>query len=183
MTVSASTTAAVQRANAACDRAVHALRSSAIPTEALAEFVPEGRRFGIFPKAATMKPIGDVWRLGSLLLHTDASLSQLGKATRSLERGRVGYQSMSREERRDIAAAALHGGYPVGTPVNYAAPPLTLTDAALSQLDDTALIGLADDEVRVRWRRGASLAGAPTLAQYLSERVDLLIHPPFSRDQ
>lgn len=176
----ATPSSAILHAQAATQATAQALQTASIPTEALAAYVPEGRRFGIFPRAATMRPIGEVWRLGTLLLHTDGTLSQLGKATRSLERGRIGYQSLSREERRDIAAAALQGGYPEGTAVNYDAAPLELTDAAFAALDTGSLVGIADGEVRVRWRRGAALSGAPTLQQYLTERAELLIHPPFS---
>lgn len=173
--------------------------------EGLAEFVPAGTRFKVLPRPATMRPIGEVWRLGLLLLGTEfgvgpeaaagkapqhgnaAGAEQLpttrlwgvGRATRAAERGRPGYQSASREERREIAAAALRGGYAIGTPVNFEARPLPL-DAegllALGPTDTTCPIGFSGDEVRVRWRPGAPLEGAQTLADYLTERVDLIIH-------
>ena len=174
--------AAVERAAAARDWAVRSLSAAGIAPEALAEFVPAGKRLLIFPRAATMRPIGEVWRLGRLLLGTSGDLFALGTATRAAERGRVGYQSLTREARKDIAAAALHGGYPIGTPVNFNAAPLPLTEDALGQLGTDAPIGVADGEVRVRWRDGATLAGAPTLAAYLAERVELLINPPFGRN-
>lgn len=126
-----------------------------------------------------MRAVGEVWRLGSLLLDTEARLYTSGHATRSAERGRPGYQSVSKEERREIAAAALRGGYPIGTPVNYDAIliPLPLTPEDLSPGEDGP-VGIRDGELRVRWRPGASLDGAPTLAAYLSERVGLLTDPP-----
>jgi hypothetical protein len=40
-------------------------------------------------------------------------------------------------------------------------------------------VGYADGEFRVRWRPGAPLQGAPTLADFLAERIELLIAPPF----
>lgn len=166
------------RAARACAATVSALRFAGIVPEALAEFVPEGRRLFVLPRAATMRPIGEVWRLGTLLLGTEGGLWAAGKATRAAERGRVGYQSVSREDRRDLAAAALQGGYPIGTPVNFDARPLPLDIVALRSLCADSPIGLAGDEVRVRWRAGASLDEAPTLESYLRERASLLIDPP-----
>ena len=179
----------VDRASQACRDAVAQLTRARIAPEALAEYVPAGRRFVLFPRAATMRPLGEVWRLGRLLLSTEAALYATGRATRAQERGRVGYQSLSREERKDIAAAALHGGYPVGTPVNFDALPLLLAElAAEHKLSPTSVpeaevpIGLNDGAFRVRWRAGAPLAGGQTLESYLAERVELLIHPPFAAD-
>jgi len=160
---------------AACEAAARDLQTAAIAPEALAEYVPP-RRVLLFPRPAKMVPIGEVWRLGTLLLGTDATLYALGRATRAAERGRPGYQSLSREERREIAAAALRGGYPVGTPVNYDARELDLSPAGLAELrgDATAPIGVEDSAARVRWRAGASLQGAPELHDYLRERIALL---------
>lgn len=156
------------------------LRQANIAPEALAEFVPDGRHLWVLPRAATMRPIGEVWRLGSLLLDTSGGLWAAGEATRAAERGRVGYQSLSREERRDIAAAALRGGYAVGAAVNYGATALPLDAPGLAALDADAPIGLSGDELRVRWRAGASLDGAQTLESYLRERASLLITPPLA---
>lgn len=155
-----------------------ALREAGIAPEALAELVPEGRRLLLLRRAAAMRPLGEVWRLGSLLLGTDGRLYAAGRATRSAERGRVGYQSLSREERRELAAAALRGGYPAGAAVNFDAVPLPLDAAGVSALGPDAPFGLAGGELRVRWRAGAPLDGAPTLEQYLAERVGLLVDPP-----
>lgn len=66
-----------------------------------------------------MRQIGEVWRLGMLLLSPDGALYAQGLSTRAAERGRPGYQSASREVRRDLAAAALAGGFTVGTPVHF----------------------------------------------------------------
>lgn len=150
------------------------LREAGAAPEALAELVPEGRRLIVLRRPAHMRPLGEVWRLGVLLLGTDGRLYASGRATRAAERGRVGYQSTSREERRELAAAALRGGYPEGAPVNFDAVPLPLGGA----LGPGAPIGFSGGEIRVRWRAGASLDGAQTLAQYLEERVGLLVDPP-----
>ena len=171
---------ALDRAAHACADAVAALQQAGVPPEPLAEYVPEGRRFFVLPKPATMRAIGEVWRLGSLLLDAEGRLWAAGRATRAAERGRIGYQSVSREERRDIAAAALHGGFATGTTVNYGAGQLPLDEDSTQAPGAEAPIAFANGEVRVRWRAGASLEGAPTLAQYLTERVNLLIDPPFA---
>jgi len=178
-----------ERAAVACSEAARALREAAVELEALAELVPERRRLGIFRRPATMRKLGGAWRLGVLLLGDDAdeiSLYAMGRTTRAAERGRAGYQSRSLEDRRDLAAAALRGGYPPGTPVNFDARRLPLDGSALGRLCPELPIDLhaaaSDDEtrleVRVRWRPGAALDDAPTLERYLTERVALLVDPP-----
>ena len=174
--------AAFERARAACRAAAERLAASGVPPEALAEFVRPRRGF-LRRRPGTMRPIAEVWRIGPVLLAAGGELYALGHATRSAERGRPGYQSESLEERREIAAAALRGGYPVGTAVNYDADPLPLNPLhpeAASALPVPGPLGIADGEVRVRWSAGAPLSGAPALATFLADRVALLIDPPFS---
>ena len=203
------TRAAWQRARQACAASALELREAGIALEALAEYVPERGTF-LWRRKATMRPLGEAWRLGTLLLGADGALYAHGHSTRSAERGRPSYQSESREVRREIAAAALHGGYPVGTPVNYDATQLLAAasgpgqadfggeptgavfdpDHAAAGPDSSAAtspprelpVGLAEGEVRVRWRAGAPLTGAQTLEAFLAERVELLINPPFARN-
>ena len=188
------TRAGEDRAARACAETAEALRRAGVEPEALAELVPAGRRLLVLPRPATMRPIGEVWRLGSLLLDAEGGLWAAGRATRAAERGRPGYQSASREDRRDLAAAALHGGYPAGSPVNFDAQRLPLDTASVLALGDDAPIGIAAGdaeraanagglpEIRVRWRAGAPIDGAPTLEQYLRERAALLIDPPLGAD-
>lgn len=171
---------AEDRAKRACTVTADALQRAGVATQALAELLPAGRRLLILSRPARMRQIGEVWRLGSLLLDMHGGLWAAGQATRAAERGRPGYQSASREERKDIAAAALRGGFPVGSPVNFDATPLPLDVEAVLALDEASPLGWADGEVRVRWRAGASLVGAPTLEEYLRERADLLINPPLA---
>lgn len=173
-----STASLVDRAALAGRGAARLLQAAGVTPEALAEFVPAGRRFGVLPRPATMRPLGEVWRLGVLLLDTEGRLYLAGRATRAAERGRVGYQSVSREKRRDIAAAALHGGYPEGSPVNFDAVPLPDDEAGLLALGPDSPIGVSGEELRVRWRTGAPIEGAATLERYLGERVGLLVDPP-----
>lgn len=156
------------------------LREAGVAPEALATYVPEHRKL-LIPRRARMLPLGNVWRLGTLLVGADPDVAALyvaGRATRSAVRPYPGNQSVSREERRDLAAAALLGGYPEGTAVNFDALPVPLDDAALGALDPALPLGLVGGELRVRWRAGAPLDGAQTLRAYLAERVELLVHPP-----
>lgn len=166
------------RAAAACAAAVRALREAGIAPEGLAELEPEGRRLRVLRRPPRMRPIGEVWRLGTLLLGADGRLYAAGRTTRAAERGRTGYQSLSLEDRRELAAAALRGGYPAGAPVNFDAVPLPLGLDAAGELGAEAPLGVAGGELRVRWRAGAPLEGAQTLEQYLAERVGLLVDPP-----
>ena len=150
------------------------LFEAGVDTEELAEYVATHKRFLFFSRPASMKPLAKVWRLGELLLDTEANLWSVGRTTRAAPRGRLGYQSLSLEDRRDIAAAALRGGYAAGTTVNFDAEQLPLSLEALEQLDESSPLGVLNSEVRVRWRNGAPLEDSPTLANYLSERIDLL---------
>lgn len=156
------------------------LNDAGVPPEALATFVPERRKF-LIRRKATMQPLGNVWRLGAVLVGTDPDAPALfiaGRTTRSAVRPYPGNQSVSREERRDIAAAALHGGYPEGTTVNFDALRVPLEGSTLAGLSPDLPLGVVGETLRVRWRAGAPLDGAPTLAAYLAERVELLAHPP-----
>ena len=169
----------VETAARAARQAAERLRQAGVAPEALAELVPE-RRVLLVRRAATMRPLGEVWRLGTILLGAgeEPTLFAAGRTTRAAVRPHPGNQSISREERRDIAAAALAGGYPEGTSVHFDAVPVPLDAEALGALGPEHPLGVAGGELRVRWRAGAPLDGAPTLASYLAERVELLADPP-----
>nr|WP_255499204.1 hypothetical protein [Leucobacter sp. cx-169] len=173
------------------------MHAAGIAPEALAELIPEHRRFlRRIPPA--MRPTGAVWRLGVLLLvspedHVSPAQKTrrrqdpapslplwlvAGPSTRSAERGRPNFQSESREQRREIAAAALRGGYPVGTIVHFDAEALPSDDAGLAVLGDDSPVGLHDGVPRVRWRAGMPLASSGEFERYVSERVGLLVEPP-----
>lgn len=174
--------AAAARAAAACAETAARLAAEGVEPEHLAELEP-ARKVLLWTRPARMRAGGRVWRIGPLLLGADGALFAAGRATRAAERGRPGYQSVSREARRELAAAALRGGFASGDPVNYDALALPIADpAALRALAaDPAVaelpLGLADGEVRVRWRAGAPLAGAQTLAAFLTERAALIRSP------
>lgn len=168
---------ALARAARACTDTAEQLCADGVAPEHLAAVVTS-RRVLIWTRPARMQSLGTVWRIGPLLLDAGGHLYAAGQATRAAERGRPSYQSESREERREIAAAALRGGFAAGDPVNFDAVPLPLTEDLLELTSDSKLpIGLADGEVRVRWRPGASLEGAQTLAAFLHDRAALLRNP------
>lgn len=176
--------AIAERCSEALSGARDELVAHGVDPEGLAEFAPSHRRL-LIARPARMLPLGRVWRLGVLLLATEddpPALYAAGRVTRSAERGRPNHQSLSREERREIAAAALRAGYPTGAPVNYASTRIPLDTAGVAALAGEAAgegpLGVFDGELRVRWRRGAPLDPAPSLASYLAERVELLVDPP-----
>ncbi|MGO3146044.1 MAG: hypothetical protein ACTIJ6_00020 [Leucobacter sp.] len=182
----------VNTAREAITSAQRQLREAGVQPEALAEFVPE-RRVLFVKRPATMTPLGEVWRLGTLLLsaesvrmpgdarastHQQSVLYAARHTTRAAVRLHRGNQSISREERRDIAAAALAGGYAAGTTVHFDAQPIFLEPHVLRELSPEYPLGVAEGELRVRWRAGAPLDGAPAFSEYLAERVSLLTDPP-----
>lgn len=153
------------------------LRDAGIAPDGLATYVGEGRRLWFFRKRATMLPIGEAWPLGALLLTPKGELYAAGHTTRAAAFGRPQYQSVSREERRAIAAAALGGGFAAGAVVHYDALPIHPSDEELLALGPDSPVGVWRGELRVRWRPGASLESAPTLGSYLAERAELLVRP------
>lgn len=135
--------------------------------EALAEFVPERRAYGI-RRRPRMRPLGRVWRLGVLLLDADGAFLATGEVTRATPPGHPNFQSASGEARRAHRAAAFAGPFARGEVVNFDARPIDPEAPAEPIL-------VEGDRVFVRW----SPAGAPApLDAYLEERVALLAHPP-----
>lgn len=157
------------------DRALQRLSSAQARTEALAEWVPEHRVL-LVPRPAVLRSRGRVWRLGVFLLGADGTLYETGLATRALEPGRPGYQSLSAEQRRAYRAAASRGRFPRGETVNFAAVPVDLDPDALRA--STGRLFIADGRALVRWNARATDADAVDLASYLDDRVGLLAEPP-----
>lgn len=167
----------VDRITAYCLELVGSLQRAGVQPEPLAILLAAHKRWGVITVAAKMLPVAEVWRLGVLLVDTDGQLWVAGRTTRAAERQRRSFQAASLEERRDIAATALKAGYDLGQSVNYDAARLDL--AALTESPEAdGVVAWHDDVLRVRWRAGADLAGAPTVEEYLSERTALLLTPP-----
>ena len=100
---------------------------------------------------------------------------QLG-AQRATPPGRAQYQSISAETRRAYRAAAERGHFAPGDTVNFDAAPIDLDADALRASRGPLL--LRDGRVLVRWSAAVADADARDFVPYLTERVDLLAHPP-----
>jgi len=166
---------AIARIHAAIADAIAALATADARREALAELIPARRTF-LIRREPVLRRVGAVWRLGVFLLEPDGALRATGTLIRATPPGRPQNLSRSVEDRRSLRAAARRGGFRDGETVNFDAPRIPL-DAALLHAADGPLF-LRDGEALVRWSPAAGDAGARPFAGYLSERVDLLAHPP-----
>jgi hypothetical protein len=162
---------------------VAALQRADARTEALARFDERRAILGI-RRGPVMTPLGRVWRLGVLLLDTDARLHGVGRVTRAIEPGRVTNQNPRAEERRDYRRAA-HGRFAEGDTVNFDTvtlaldPPTLRAQAAAVQAGDRRpLLILRGDTVAVRWNAQPGENAFTPLGPYLAERAELLTAPP-----
>lgn len=156
-------------------RAAARLAEAGARDEALAEYVPP-RRVMLFTRDAVMVPEGRVWRLGVLLLTSDARVFATGSITRALEPGRPAYQSQSAETRRDYRAAAFRGRFARGETVNFDATPIELDAQTLRS--STGPLFIDGDQALVRWNIASGDPSAMPLETYLADRVALLADPP-----
>ncbi|MFF2372434.1 hypothetical protein [Agromyces sp. NPDC058110] len=150
------------------------LSAAGARTEVLAEYEPARRVLGI-PRAARMTRIGEVWRLGVLLVSTDGRLFATGRVVRAERAARKSITAESVAEQRALRAAAVKGGIPEGAAVSFDARPVELDEAAAAAASDPLVVRGA--EVFVRWNPNSPEALAP-FARYLGERVALLADPP-----
>jgi hypothetical protein len=166
---------AVAAARALVQATTAELAAAGARDEALAEFVP-AHRVLLVDRPARMRPLGRVWRLGVVLLAPDGSLLATGGITRAVEPGHPGHVAASVEDRREHRAAAFRGPFPRGETVNYDAAPIRLEATALR--DGSGPLLLMDGRVLVRWSASLGDEAAAPFAPYLTERVELLLHPP-----
>ncbi|SFR91740.1 hypothetical protein SAMN05428970_3836 [Agromyces sp. CF514] len=153
------------------------LSAAGARTEVLAEYEPPRRVLGI-PRAARMTRIGEVWRLGVLLVSADARLYATGRVVRAERAARKSITAESVAEQRALRAAAVKGGIPEGATVSFDAEPVelgALAESGAPAASDPLVV--RDGEVFVRWNPNSPDALAP-LARYLAERVELLANPP-----
>jgi hypothetical protein len=143
--------------------------------EALAEFIPE-HRGRLFRKKAAMQPLGRVWRLGVLLLDSNADLYETGHTTRALEPGRPAYQSLSAEQRREYRGAAFRAKFAAGETVNFDARPIDISVPELK--DASGALFVRDNRFLVRWSPTGTDDAAVELEAYLNDRATLLLEPP-----
>jgi hypothetical protein len=166
---------AVEAARALLAETAERLRAAGAPDQAVADLEPATRRLGI-ARRARFRPRGRVWRLGVLLLGADGSVRATGAVTRAVPPGHPGHMATSTEARREVRAAAFRGPFAAGETVNFDAPPIELTAAALREATGPLLV--RDGRVLVRWSVSAGDDAARDLEPYLAERTALLLDPP-----
>lgn len=166
----------VVQVRALLDAAARRLRAADVPDEALGEYVVPKPVLGI-RREATMRSLGRVWRVGALLigssLETGGRVWATGTITRVTDPGRAQFQSVSMETRRAYRAAAVRGHFDAGDTVNHGATPIDLDDSLVGR---DGVLFVDGDIPMVRWSPTA--ATAVPLADYLADRVGLLVDPP-----
>jgi hypothetical protein len=166
----------VQRARALLEDAARALDAADVGDEALGEYVEPRSVLGI-RRDPTIRSLGRVWRVGALLLgsspETAGRVWATGRITRVTEPGRSQFVSVSAEVRRAYRAAAQKGHFAPGDTVNHGATPLPLDDALVGS---DGVLFVEGDRPMVRWSPTAGTA--VPLADYLTDRVGLLVDPP-----
>lgn len=167
--------AAVSAARDAVSATVATLRDAGARTEVLAEFEPERRVLGVIPRAARLRPLRRVWRLGVLVLDDEGRLYEAGRVVRAERPARRSITANSVAEHRSYRAAAVKGGIAEGETVVFDARRIDLDPSTLTEAD--ADVQLRDGIVQVRWSPTQANTFVP-LDRYLTERADLLAHPP-----
>lgn len=155
---------------------VRQLTNAGVASEPCAEFVPARRVAGVFRRGSRLVETARVWRLGVLLVDTDAGLAAAGETTRAVDPGWPQHQAVSMEVRREYRGAAVRSRFPAGSTVNINAVPITMSVEALA--DAAGPVFLRDGVVRVRWSSHIADDEAMPIERYLAERVDLVLHPP-----
>ncbi|MFJ3383705.1 MULTISPECIES: hypothetical protein [unclassified Curtobacterium] len=166
----------VTRTRELLDDAARRLRAAGVHDEALGEYVQPKAVLGI-RREPTIRSLGRVWRVGALLLgssiETGGRVWAMGTITRVTDPGRAQFQSVSAETRRAYRAAAARGHFDAGDTVNHGATPIPLDDTLVGA-DGVLLV--EDDLPLVRWSPAAG--STVPLADYLEDRVGLLVDPP-----
>ncbi|MDJ1370547.1 hypothetical protein [Gulosibacter molinativorax] len=151
-----------------------ALLAAGIATEAVGEYEAPRRRFLIL-RPERIAPLTRAWRLGVLLIDEDGNVRAAGATLRAHEPPPIlGYASESARRRDAMRHAAIRGGFAEGETVHF---DTALIDESVV-INETGPVSLRDGELVVRWHTNTPLISAIPLARYLSERVDLLMHPP-----
>ncbi len=153
--------------------AVARLTAAGARTETLAELrIP--RRIGPIARAPRFTAIGEVWRLGVLLLTADGRLYATGAVTRARDPRHPNFTSVSGEERREVREAARRSGYAPGQALDYDAVPLPMDET----LGSVGPLMQRDGALFVSWNGSRAADSLTPFADYLDERVELLVHPP-----
>ena len=164
-------------ARAAIASAIDRLTAAHARTETLAELrIP--RRIGPIRRAPKFAPLGEVWRLGVLLLAADPGgggrLFATGAVTRARDPRHPNFTSVSGEQRREVREAARKAGIAAGHAVDYDAEPLEFDDT----LGARGPLIVRDGALYVSWNATRSIDSLTPFGSYLAERVELLADPP-----
>jgi hypothetical protein len=169
-----STQPAIDPARAAADLerllrlTVERLEASGARDEALGEVrLPRG--FGPFKTSVQIAPVGRAWRLGILLVTSDARLFRVGRITRATETGRPQSLSLSVEQRRAERVAATKGHFAEGEVVNFEYEAIALDPESLARGDGS--LSIDGSRVVLAWN---SPGDRRDLAAYLDEMFVLL---------
>ena len=154
----------------AIEHSISALTEAGVPFEALAEYEPARRRL-FFAARARFRPLGQVWRLGVLLLSADGTVHSVGTTTRAIAPRHPNNQSLSAETRRHFRETAFRGPFTAGQIVNFDTHPVDWTPAGLRNQDSS--VWEADGRILVRWRPGADATNSIPFTDYLNEKVAL----------
>jgi hypothetical protein len=166
-------TDAVERARGDIAAALARLAGADVATETLAVYRPAHRTL-LIPRPGSFATVGPVWRLGVLLLGADGALFATGAVTRARDPKHPNYTSVSGEERRELREAARRAGFGTRDTVDFDADPLPLDDS----LGTIGPLVLRDGALTVSWNASRSPESLRPFADYLRERVELLVEPP-----
>ncbi len=164
-------------ARAAIAAAITSLSAAPARAESLAELHPP-RWIGPIRRPSKFVPVAEVWRLGVLLLSVgsddSARLFATGAVTRARDPRHPNFTSVSGEERREVREAARRAGFAAGQTVNFGALPLPLDDT----LGSVGPLVLRDGRLFVSWDATRDPRSLTPFADYLAQRVELLVDPP-----
>ena len=175
MTREADDLAAFSEIRAVLTWVVTQLAEFAPPMEQLGDYVPASTFLG-FPRRAKLLHLGEVWRLGIFLINNEGMLFRAGDNTRVVETSHIQHVSTYRTERYELMDAAFRGGFPVGSVVNFNASPVLVDVDSLAR--PSGPLFSRGPHAFVRWRTGASDDDAVSVADYMTERLELLLNPP-----
>lgn len=141
-------------------------RLAGAPQDALGQWSTPRAVLGM-KRQPRITAVGQAWHVGVLLIDATRVFA-VGDIIRAQDPGRRGYTAESARARAEVRAAAVLGKIPEGTVVHVGWQELDLSAA------ESGPLRLVDGVPMVRW---SSAGGFTPLAGYLSERVDLLVHP------
>ncbi|WOF22454.1 glutaminase [Microbacterium betulae] len=146
-------------------------RLADVPRESTGGLVEPGRvkrAIGVRPRIVR---VGEVWRLGVLLLGDDGVWAT-GEVLRAAEEVRRGYPAESQRRRAEVRAMAFRGGFAEGETFHIGWAPVDV--AAVADGGDDGPLSWDHGTLMVRWSPAGFFR---PLAPYLSEQIGLLRRP------